>query len=67
MSAKDFSKYLCDNLQLPMTAKGKRTTFVEFCEKIKGKSIKIKELEIFRNKKNNCIEYITVQYKSGLF
>ncbi|PKV50733.1 hypothetical protein ATE84_2799 [Aquimarina sp. MAR_2010_214] len=67
-SAKDFSKYLCDNLQLQMTARGKRTTFIEFCEKIKGKRIKIKELEIFRNKKNNCIEYITIQYsKTGLF
>ena len=62
-SAKDFSAYLCDNLQLPMTARGKRTTFVAFCDKIRGRGIKIKSLEIFRNKKNNCIEYITINYK----
>ncbi|WP_062061874.1 PKD domain-containing protein [Aquimarina longa] len=67
-SAKDFSEYLCDNLQMPMTARGKKTNFIDFCDKIRGKNIKIKELEIFRNKKTNCIEYITVQYsKSGLF
>ncbi len=67
-SAKDFTDYLCDKLQLPMTSRGKRTTFVEFCDKIKGKNIKIKDLKIFRNKKNNCIEYITIDYsKKGLF
>jgi hypothetical protein len=67
-SARDFSAYLCDNLQLPMSVKGKTTTFIEFCEKIKGKSIKIKELELFKNKKNNCIEYITIKYsKTGIF
>ncbi|WP_025739934.1 PKD domain-containing protein [Aquimarina pacifica] len=67
-SAKDFSAYLCDNLQMPMTAKNKKMTFLDFCNKIKGKSLVIKEIEIFRNKKNNCIEYITVQYtRTGLF
>ncbi len=67
-SAKDFSEYLCGNLQLPMTVKGRTTTFIEFCDKIKGKNIKIKEFEIFRNKKNNCIEYITIKYsKAGIF
>ncbi|MBL3656753.1 PKD domain-containing protein [Fulvivirga sediminis] len=66
-SAKDFSEYICDNLQMPMSAKGKKTTFVEFCEKIKGKKLKIKELELFRNKKNNCVEYITIRYSTKLF
>ncbi|WP_103865880.1 PKD domain-containing protein [Aquimarina sp. I32.4] len=67
-SAKDFGPYLCNNLQLPINARGKRTTFIDFCNKIKGKNIKIKELEIFRNKNNNCIEYITIQYsRTGLF
>jgi len=67
-TAKDFSKYLCDNLQLPISVKGKRTTFIDFCEKIKGKGIKIKDLQLFPNKKTNCIEYITIKYsKTGIF
>ncbi len=67
-SAKDFSEYLCDNLQLPMTVRNKKMTFIDFCNKIRGRSLVIKEIEIFRNKKNNCIEYITVQYtRTGLF
>ncbi|UII28996.1 PKD domain-containing protein [Fulvivirga maritima] len=66
-SAKDFSEFICDNLQMPMSAKGKKTTFIEFCDKIKGKKLKIKELELFRNKKNNCVEYITIRYSTKLF
>lgn len=67
-TAKDFRKYLCGgNLQTSTSAKGKKTTFIEFCEKIKGKKIKIKSLELFKNKKTNCIEYISIDYSKGFF
>lgn len=67
-SANDFKKYLCNgNLQTNTSAKGKKTTFIEFCEKIKGKKIKIKSLELFKNKRTNCIEYISIDYSKGLF
>lgn len=67
-SAKDFRPYLCGgNLQTNTSAKGKKTTFIEFCEKIKGKKIKIKSLELFKNKQTDCIEYISVDYSKGMF
>lgn len=67
-TAQDFQKYLCGgNLQTNTSAKGKKTTFIEFCEKIKGKKIKIKSLELFKNKQTNCIEYISVDYSKGMF
>lgn len=67
-SAADFQKYLCnENLQTNTSAKGKKTTFIEFCQKIKGKKIKIKSLELFKNKETKCIEYISVDYSKGIF
>ncbi len=66
-TANDFKPYLCDNLQVTTMAKGKKTTFLEFCEDIKGKKIKIKSLELFKNEKNKCIEYISIDYSKSIF
>ena len=67
-SANDFRQYLCDgNLQTNTSVKGKKTTFIELCEKIKGKKIKIKSLELFKNKETNCIEYISIDLSKKLF
>ncbi len=66
-NAGDFDPYVCGNLEIPVYTKGKQLTFVEFCSKIQGKNIKIKALEILRNKKTNCIEYISIDYSKSLF
>ncbi len=67
-SAQDFRQYLCnENLQTNTSVKGKKTTFIELCEKIKGKKIKIKSLELFKNKETNCIEYISIDLSKKLF
>ena len=63
-SAKDFNDYLCKNLDLPIIVNRKRTTFIEFCEKIKGRNIIIKELEL-THEENNCVKNIVVKYKKG--
>ncbi|WP_298320647.1 PKD domain-containing protein [uncultured Aquimarina sp.] len=66
-SVNDFKDYLCGNLDLPIIVNRKRTTFIEFCEKIKGKGIKIKELELTRED-NNCIKNIVLKYsKTSIF
>ncbi|WP_299219202.1 PKD domain-containing protein [uncultured Aquimarina sp.] len=66
-SVNDFKDYLCRNLDLPIIVNRKRTTFIEFCEKIKGKGIKIKELELTRED-NNCIKNIVLKYsKTSIF
>ena len=60
-TANDFKQYMCGNLLVTTMYKGKKTTFLEFCEKISGKKrLKIKKLEIFKNEKSNCIEYISI-------
>ncbi len=61
-TAKNFKEYLCNNLDLSIIVNKKRTTFLEFCEKIRGKGIKIKELQL-NHEKNNCIKNIVIDYK----
>ena len=68
MSPKQFSEYFCGDVNKPVIVNGKNTTFLVFCEKIKDKKIKLKKVELFRNKGSNCIKTITVDYKkTGLF
>lgn len=66
-TANDFKPFMCGNLQVTTMAKGKKITFLEFCEKIKGKTIKIKSLELFKNEKTKCIEYISIDYSKSVF
>lgn len=63
-----FSEYFCGDINKPVVVNGKNTTFLVFCEKIRGKGIKIKKLNLFRDKGSNCIKTIIVDYKkTGLF
>jgi len=64
-SSKDFEKHLCGNLSAPAIVKSKKTTFSSFCKKISGKNITIKNLQLYKNKKTNCIEYIKLDYKKN--
>jgi chitodextrinase len=68
MSPKQFSDYLCGDLNKQVIANEKNTTFLLFCEKIFDKKIKIKKIELFRDEGSNCIKTFTIDYrKSGLF
>ncbi|WP_299438959.1 PKD domain-containing protein [uncultured Aquimarina sp.] len=64
LTANDFKAYLCGNLDLSIIVRKKRTTFIEFCEKIKGKNIIVKELRL-THEENNCIKNIVIDYKKG--
>jgi hypothetical protein len=61
-----FSEYFCGNLNLPIVVDGKSSTFLLLCEKIKGKSIKIKSLSVIRVPGSNCITNLTIEYKRKL-
>jgi len=61
-SAKDFKEYFCGNLDLPIYVNKKRTTFIEFCEKIRGKGIRILDLDLV-HQDDNCIKIVTLRYK----
>ncbi|MGJ8667127.1 MAG: PKD domain-containing protein [Patiriisocius sp.] len=67
LTAKSFSDFFCGDINKPIIVNGDNTTFLVFCEDIKGKKVKLKSLEIFRNKGSNCITNITVEYKKSWF
>ena len=61
------AKYFCGDINKPVIANKKNSTFLILCEKIKDKKIKIKNLSIYRNEGSNCIKTITIDYKKGIF
>ena len=68
LSPQAISGFFCGEVNPLVVVNGKSTTFLVFCEKIKGKKIKIKSLNLIRNKGSNCIKAFTIEYKkSGLF
>lgn len=63
ISASAFSSYFCGNLNTKIIANGKSVSFIEFCERIANKNLKIKELEIYRNEGTNCIKNVTIRHR----
>ena len=61
-----FTAYFCGNLNLPIVVDKKSSTFLLLCEKIKGKSIKIKDLKLNRVPGSNCITNLTIEYRRKL-
>ncbi|GAA3515736.1 hypothetical protein GCM10022393_32130 [Aquimarina addita] len=62
-TADNFKEYLCNDVNLPIQVNNKDTTFKEFCKKIRGKGIKIKELNIKKGD-YNCITSIEIKYSN---
>lgn len=62
-SADNFKAYLCNNVDLVIDVNGRETTFKKFCSKIRGKGIKVKELDIKRGD-YNCITSINIRYSN---
>lgn len=68
LSPQAFSKFFCGDVNPLVVVNGRNNTFLVFCEKIKGKKIKIKSIDLIRNAGSNCISTFTIEYKkSGLF
>jgi PKD domain len=59
----DLTKYFCGDINMTMVANGDNTTFLEFCEKIKGKKIKVKSINVIRDAESNCISTFTIKYR----
>lgn len=60
LTANAFKKYFCGDLNKSIVVNGEKTTFLEFCELIKIKKLKIKEVKLYRED-NNCISNITIK------
>lgn len=63
MNPKQFSPYFCGDIDKKIIVNGKSTSFLVFCENIKGAKIKIRDLSIFREEGSNCIKTMTINYK----
>ena len=64
----NFSKYLCNDLNIPTQVKNKTMTFRELCKKIRGKTILVQEVKMTRNSEDGCVERLNVKYiRTGLF
>ncbi len=66
ITAGTLAKFLCGNINIPVIARGKPTTFLAFCENIKGKKIRKIKVELFREDGSNCITNIAIDYKKSL-
>lgn len=64
MRPRQFSEYMCGNINQSIVVNGKNTTFLVFCQKIQGKKIKIKRLSLFRDPGSNCIKSVAIKYRS---
>jgi hypothetical protein len=60
----DFSEFLCDDLDIPIVKNDTDLlTFAQLCSAIKGKKIKIESIRLNKDKQNNCIKGLNINYK----
>jgi hypothetical protein len=60
----DFSDYLCDDLDIPVVKNDNDLlTFAQLCAAMKGKKIKIESIRLSKDKTNNCIKGMSINYK----
>ncbi|MGB0948932.1 MAG: PKD domain-containing protein, partial [Marinirhabdus sp.] len=61
-----FLPYLCGNLNVKVVVNKKQQDFMVMCEKIRNKRIVVKNVQIVRNSKNNCITSVVVSMNRGI-
>ncbi|UTN02175.1 PKD domain-containing protein [Flavobacterium bizetiae] len=60
----DFAEFLCDDLEIPIVKNNNDLlTFAQLCANIKGKKIKIESIRLNKDKNNNCIKGMSINYK----
>jgi hypothetical protein len=66
-TANDFSQYLCNNLNIPVSLNGTEITFAQFCNKLASlqsdKKIKSLNVQQIKNGETNCIIGLNVSLK----
>lgn len=60
----DFSEFLCDDLDIPIVKNDTDLlTFSQLCSALKGKKIKIESIRLNKDKQNNCVKGLNINYK----
>ncbi len=62
-----FIDYFCGNLNTNIIVNNKEISFLVFCEKIKNKNLKIRDLEIHNDPNTNCITTVTIKHRMIIF
>lgn len=63
----DLAYYICgNNVHMRVMVKGREMSFSKLCNKISGKLIKIKKMELTWDKQSGCINHINLDYKRSI-
>ena len=60
--AKTLKPFMCEGYKTRVRANGEESTLQILLQKFKGEKVKIENLEIIKNKKTRCINYIKIDY-----
>ncbi|AXO79593.1 PKD domain-containing protein [Olleya aquimaris] len=66
-TALDFKMYFCGDINKTVVVNKSTMSFSVLCQKIANKNIKIKSLELDKQKGTNCIENVSLIYKRTIF
>jgi len=62
-TAFDFKKYFCGDTNKSVVVNKETMSFSVLCQKIADKKIKIKSLELDKERGTNCIQNVSLMYK----
>jgi len=63
--ASDFKVYFCGNINANVVANKKSMSFIELCQRIANKKIKITAIDLDKEKGTNCIQNVSIKYNKG--
>lgn len=66
-TAQIFAPFMCDNLNMPVIVNKKSENFLVFCQKIRGRTITVNDVQIMRDKETNCITNVIIDISKGWF
>lgn len=66
-TAQIFAPYMCDKLNIPVVVNKKSESFLVFCQKIRGRTITVNDVQIMRDKDTNCITNVVIDISKGWF
>lgn len=66
-TAEIFAPYMCNQLNMPVVVNKKKEDFLVFCQKISGRNITVKNIQILRDKETNCITNVIIDVSKGWF
>lgn len=66
-TAQIFAPFMCDKLNTQVIINKKSENFLVFCQKIRGKTITVNDVQIMRDKETNCITNVIIDISKGWF